>query len=78
MKSSIYNVKLTDREVYRMLYLNKVKGLLPHQLEEMFPVSKSTIKSIVNGKSRKDCYAAFMYYMAKHPRKVHKLFTDEV
>ncbi|MFE1246062.1 hypothetical protein ACFW35_18285 [Fictibacillus sp. NPDC058756] len=70
----MYNVKLTDKEVYKMLYLNKVKGMLPYQLEELFPVSKPTIKNIINGKSRKDCYEAFMYYKEKHPKKVVNLF----
>jgi transposase len=74
MNNAIYNVKLTDKEVYRILFLNKVKGMQPHQLEEMFPVSKGTIRNIVNGKSRKDCYHAFMYYMEKHPKKVQNLF----
>ncbi|WP_226619758.1 hypothetical protein [Cytobacillus firmus] len=70
----MYNVKLTDKEVYHMLYLNKVEGMLPYQLEERFPVSKATIKSIVNRKSRKDCFEAFMYYKEKHPKKVLSLF----
>lgn len=73
----MYNVKLTDKEVYKMLYLNKVKGLLPYQLEEMFPVSKTTIKNIVNGKSRKDCYEAFIYFSEKNPKKVLTLFDYE-
>jgi len=72
---NIYNVKLTDKEVYNILYMNKVNGLLPHQIQEHFPVSKATIKNIVNGKSRKDCYEAFMYYKEKHPRKVSQLFN---
>ncbi|WP_404347501.1 hypothetical protein LG311_17875 [Sutcliffiella horikoshii] len=70
----MYNVKLTDKEVYHILFLNKVEGLLPYQLVERFPISKATIKSIVNGRSRKDCYEAFMYYKEKHPRKVLNLF----
>jgi hypothetical protein len=70
----MYNVKLTDKDVYKILYLNKVKGMLPHQLEELFPVSKATIKSIVNGKSRKDCFISFMEYKEKYPEKVINLF----
>lgn len=54
------NVRLTDKDVYKILYLSKVKGLLPYQIEEYFTVSRATIKSIVNGKSRKDCYEAFI------------------
>lgn len=74
----MYNVKLTNRDVYKILYLNKVKKLQPHQLEEMFPVSRATIKSIVNGNSRKDCYFPFMDYMERHPKKVMSLFDSEV
>ena len=70
----MYNVKLTDKEVYKILYLNKVKGLLPYQIEEQFPVSKATIKSIITGKSRKDCFHAFMYFSEKNPEKVLTLF----
>lgn len=60
MYNNIYNVKLTDNDVYKILYLNKVKGVLPYQLEAMYPVTKRTIKNIVNGKSRRDCYEIFM------------------
>lgn len=63
---SFNNVKLTDKDIYNILYLNKVKGYQPHQLETTFPVSRTTIKSIVNGKSRKDCYYAFVEYAEKH------------
>jgi len=42
------NVKLTDRDVYEILFLNKVKGLQPHEIEKKFPVSRATIKNIVN------------------------------
>lgn len=74
MKNNIYGVVLTDKQVYEILYINKVVGMLPYQLAERFPVSKATIKNIVNGKSRKDCYQAFMYYKEKYPRKVKTLF----
>jgi len=72
----MYNVKLTDRDVYKILYLNKIKKLLPYQIEESYPVSRGTIKSIINGKSRKDCYHAFMDYMEREPNKVMTLFHD--
>lgn len=71
----MYNVKLTDKEVYKILYLNKVEKLLPYQITELFPVSKTTIKSIINGKSRKDCYFTFIDYMERKPKKVKSLFT---
>lgn len=71
----MYNIKLTDKDVYEILYINKVKKLLPYQIVAAFPVSKTTIKNIINGKSRKDCYFAFADYMEKHPKKVVKLFS---
>lgn len=76
MSNNMYNVKLTDKDVYKILYLNKVKKLLPYQIEKQFPVSKATIQNIVNGKSRKDCYYSFMDFMERHPRKIKKLFPD--
>ncbi|WP_369355384.1 hypothetical protein [Lysinibacillus capsici] len=76
MSNSMYNVKLTDKDVYKILYLNKVKKLLPYQIEKQFPVSKATIKNIVNGKSRRDCYYAFMDYMEREPKKVLALFPE--
>lgn len=76
MNISVFNIKLTDRDVYKILYLNKIKKLLPSQIAEQFPVTKATISNIVNGKSRQDCYHSFMDYMERHPRKVKKLFPE--
>lgn len=74
---SFNNVKLTDKDVYTILYLSKIKGLKPSEIESYFPVSKLTIRSIVNGKSRKDCYYAFLEYMEKYPKeKVIELFES--
>ncbi len=70
---SYNNVKLTDRDVYKILYLNKVEGLQPFQLETKFPVTRTTIKNIVNGKSRKDCYIVFMEYKDSHRNEFMKL-----
>ncbi|MDO6658676.1 hypothetical protein [Anaerobacillus sp. 1_MG-2023] len=64
------NVKLTDKDVYEILFLNKVKGLQPYEIERRFPVSRTTIKNIVNGKSRKDCYFAFKEYKEKTLNKL--------
>lgn len=74
--NNIYNTKLTDKDVYYMLYLNKVEGKLPYQLEELFPVSRATIKNIVNGKSRKDCYYTFMTLKTRQPNKLKELFKE--
>ena len=76
MMNNFYNVKLTDKEVYHILWLNKVHGLKPFEIVKQYNVSKLTISKIVNGKSRKDCYAAFMYYKQKHPRKIKTLFKE--
>lgn len=76
MISDAFNVKLTDMDVYKILYLNKVKGVPPHQLETMFPVTRATIKNIVNGKSRKDCYAVFMKYKDSHQKEFLALLNE--
>lgn len=69
------NVKLTDKDVYEILFLNKAKGLQPYQLEKRFLVSRTTIKNIVNGRSRKDCYYAFIDFIEKkHPKEVIEVF----
>ncbi|QFT88080.1 hypothetical protein FIU87_05465 [Bacillus sp. THAF10] len=73
MITNAFNVKLTDRDVYKILYLNHVKEVPPHQLETMFPVTKKTISKIVNGKSRKDCYAVFIKYKDTHKNEFIKL-----
>ncbi|TKC18172.1 hypothetical protein FA727_01040 [Robertmurraya kyonggiensis] len=73
LNSSAFNVKLTDRDVYKILYLNKVEGLQPNQIEKLFPVSKVTIRNIVQGKSRKDCYSLFMQYKDSHLNEFKKL-----
>lgn len=69
-------VKLSDQDVYKMLYLNKIEGLQPHQLEKLFPVKRSTIKNIVNGKARKACYALFHQYIDSHRKEFEALFND--
>lgn len=74
IRMSIYNVKLTDKQVYHILFLNRVRGIQPYQIEGMYPVSRATIKNIVNGRSRKDCYYTFIDYQEKHPSEVKKLF----
>lgn len=63
------NVKLTDKEVYHILFLNRVKGMKPSQIEKMFSVSKTTIKNILTGKSRKDCYFVYLEYEKKTSEK---------
>jgi len=71
--TNAFNVKLTDKDVYKILYLNKMKGYQPYQLETMFPVTTATIRNIVNGKSRKDCYGLFMKYKDSHGDEFMKL-----
>jgi hypothetical protein len=78
MLNNLYSTKLTDKQVYHILYLSKVKKMLPYQIEELelFPVSRATIKQIVNGKSRKESYEAFMEYKAQHPKLLVKHFKE--
>lgn len=71
---SFNNVKLEDKDVYYILFLNRVRGWKPYQIAELFPVSKVTIRSIVNGRSRKDCYFAFLEFETNHPEKIRTLF----
>lgn len=52
--------KLTDEDIYFLLYLNKIKGLPLHQLEEQFSLSRNSVERIVEGKSRKKCYQGYM------------------
>ncbi|HFK1661932.1 hypothetical protein [Bacillus cereus] len=69
MSIGFNNVKLADKDVYHILFLNKVKGLQPYEIEKMYPVSRATIRQIVNGKSRKDCYYSFIDYIEKHTKE---------
>lgn len=70
---SYNNVKLSDQDVYKILYLSTVEGLQPHQLEKLFPVSKITIRNIVNGKARKECFLLFHEYKDSHLNEFKKL-----
>ncbi|HHP5741536.1 TPA: hypothetical protein ACSC8Z_005840 [Bacillus paranthracis] len=74
--TNAFNVKLSDKDVYKILYLNKVEGIQPSQLEKDFPVTKITIRNIVNGKSRKECYALFMKYKDSHRKEFMKLINE--
>lgn len=76
MLTNAFNIKLTDKDVYKILYLNKIEGLLPYEIEPQFSVSRATIKNIVNGKSRKDCYALFMKYKDSHLENFKRLSED--
>ncbi|EIM05089.1 hypothetical protein A1A1_18032 [Planococcus antarcticus DSM 14505] len=53
-------LKLTDEDVYFLLYLNKIKGLPFHQLEEQFSLSRDSVEKIMDGRSRKKCYLGYM------------------
>lgn len=52
--------KLTDEEVYFLLYLNKIKGVSFHQLEEQFSLSRDSVEKIIEGRSRIKCYLGYM------------------
>lgn len=62
IKINPYGVKLSDQQVYQILYLYHEKNVLPCKLAPTFNVTKSTIRNIVNGKSRKDCYEVYFKY----------------
>ena len=52
--------KLTDEDIYFILYLKKIKGLSLQQLEEIFSLSRDSVERIVNGRSRKNCYSGYI------------------
>ena len=53
-------IKLTDEDVYFLLYLKKIKGLPLHQLEEQFSLSRDSVEKIMDGRSRPKCYLGYM------------------
>lgn len=72
MITNAFNVKLTDRDVYKILYLNHVKEV-PSSARNNVSCHEKTISKIVNGKSRKDCYAVFIKYKDTHKNEFIKL-----
>lgn len=65
IKINPYIAKLTDKQVYQILYLYHEMKVLPCNLAPTFNVTKATIKNIVNGKSRQDCDEVFLKYRYK-------------
>lgn len=59
IKNSDIN-KLTDAEIYFILYLKRVEALSLHQLEEQFSLCRDSVEKIVQGRTRKKCYAGYM------------------
>lgn len=53
-------IKLTDEDVYHILYLKKIKGLPSQQIEQQFSLSKDSVERIVDGRSRAKCYVGYM------------------
>ena len=53
-------IKLTDEDVYFLLYLKKIKGLPLHQLEEQFSLSRDSVERLADGRSRTKCYLGYM------------------
>lgn len=52
-------MKLTDEDVYFLLYLKKIKGLPLRQLEEQFSLSRDSIEKLSDGRSRPKCYLGY-------------------
>lgn len=53
-------IKLTDEDVYFLLYLKKIKGLPVHKLEEQFSLSRDSVEKLSDGRSRPKCYLGYM------------------
>lgn len=65
IKINPYVAKLTDQQVYQILYLYHEKKVIPCNLAQTFNVTKTTIRNIVNGKSRQDCHEVFLKFRYK-------------
>ncbi|WDV07137.1 hypothetical protein [Lysinibacillus irui] len=76
IKINPYVAKLTDQQVYQILYLYHEKNVLPCYLAPTFNVAKSTIRNIVNGKSRQDCHEVFLKYRYKMKGQFEELVTS--
>lgn len=61
--------KLTDEDIYQILYLNKIEGVPSHQLKKQFSLSRGSLKKILDGKIRKTCYEGFRA-VEKHLREM--------
>lgn len=53
-------LKLTDEDVYYILYLKNIKRLPSHQLEEQFSLSRDSLEKIIDGRFRSKCYLGYM------------------
>lgn len=62
VKINPYIAKLTDQQVYQILYLYYEKKVMPSNLAPTFNVTKTTINNIVNDKSQQDCYEVLIKY----------------
>lgn len=76
IKINPYVAKLTDQQVYQILYLYHEKNVSPCYLAPAFNVIKSTIRNIVNGKSRQDCHEVFLKYRYKMKDQFEELVTS--
>lgn len=76
IKINPYVAKLTDQQIYQILYLYYEKNVSPCYLAPTFNVAKSTIRNIVNGKSRQDCHEVFLKYRYKMKDQFEKLITS--
>lgn len=60
--------KLTDEDIYHILYLNKIESTPPQQLEKQFSINKDSLEKILGGRIRKTCYEGFIA-VEKHLRE---------
>lgn len=60
--------KLSDEDIYLILYLSKIEGIPSHLLENEFSLSPVSLQEILNGKVRKTCYERFTA-VEKHLQK---------
>ncbi len=72
-KINPYVSKLTDQQVYQILYLYHEKNVMPSNLAPTFNVTKATIRNIVKGKSRQDCHEVFLKFKNKMKNQFEEL-----
>jgi|GEM_PF-3656001 len=73
IKINPYVTKLTDQQVYQILYLYHEKNVLPCYFAPTFNVTKVSITNILNGQ---DCHEVFLKYRYKMKGQCEKLITS--
>lgn len=73
INKTVYGTKLSHNDVYVILELYFRFNWTQNNLAKEFNVTKETIRKIVNGKSRKDCF-----YLYKYQRDTHIPQLDDL